>query len=103
MPHESGRTAWSLLRSAEDQWRCWGDEIVIRIAATGDTHHLGPVSTGIFQVLHGSARPLGVTELAEAIASLGADEAPALHDPVDAALLELERIGLVRRLDMTAQ
>src|SRR4051794_20672480 len=88
--------AWLLTCSADDQWRVWDDELVIRLSASGDTHHLGPLATGIFQLFGLQNSALAAADITATLARISAEEPGALAGPIEHALQELERIGVVR-------
>lgn len=75
--------------------KSWGDEAVVYDAASGDTHHLKPLTLALYQTCRDHP---GYTahEIAAALATrLGVPNAPHLHELTEETLAHLRRFGLL--------
>lgn len=79
-------------------WRAWRGEVVVYNDVTGNTHHLGPLASEIFETL--LARPATRVELVERIGQeLKLEITTELHNAVTAAVEQFRDFGLVEARD----
>lgn len=98
MPREEASIRWSAFpaRESESIWRAWDGEIVVRVGASGDTHHLSRLASSVFLILNDSGASLPVHDILARLTTESGERAGDLVAPVDAVLTELERIGIIR-------
>jgi PqqD family protein of HPr-rel-A system len=89
---------WSALDSSHYDSRLWGDDRVVYVLATGETHALGPAPSATLALLlenpgkaHAAADWLAL--MADDGEGLAADDLAA----ISSALADLHRIGVVLR------
>ena len=96
---------WRVVDTGGFDSRQWGDDIVLYVAATGETHALAPAhSATLALLLEQPGPPRTAAEwLALMPGDIEPDASPAQQDDadlnaIDQALADLHRIGVVERL-----
>jgi PqqD family protein of HPr-rel-A system len=85
---------WQLISRSLLLWRAWDDEIVVYNVASGDTHHLDPLTSEAFDILLQS--PADAAELAQRIAtSLDVERSDELDNAVELIVRRFQGSGLV--------
>lgn len=86
---------WQLSAPRLLAWREWDGECVVFDECKGSTHHLAPGAALLFLALATSPAPLPLEPLMRL--ALETSVEPCDADTIEAALLSLERSGLVER------
>ena len=94
---------WQTQAEGRFDWRRWGEDLVIFVLETGETHHLSPASSAVLLTLleqQGTARP--AQAWLAAMADGGAEPASTDSESdliaLERVLQGLEQLGAVDRL-----
>jgi PqqD family protein of HPr-rel-A system len=87
---------WRLAPPGAFEWRQWGDEAVVFVHASGDTHALSAEASALLAALR--AQPQAERSAAQWLESAGYDLAAPDDDAAEQLMGHLEAIGLVLRL-----
>ncbi len=89
---------WVALDSRFYDSRRWGDDVVVYVLATGETHALGPAHSATLDLLlEDTAHPREAAQWLARMADDGEGQDAADLAAIRAALADLHRIGVIER------